>query len=93
MELPENLRELVDSLGQALVQALATDEQCRALTLRIQEEGFDIALMLEATLALHRRDEESPASATSKPASEEDASGEWSEEDRAFLQKFRISLE
>ena len=96
MEIPENLREIVDRLGVALVKALANDASSRALVQEIQAYGFDMALMLEATVALHKRDEGEAASA----AAGEDAGfaldhgeGEWSEEDKAFLKTFKISLE
>ena len=92
MEIPENLREIVDRLGVALVKALANDASSRALVQEIQAYGFDMALMLEATVALHKRDE--------GEAADEDAGfavdrgeGEWSEEDKAFLKTFKISLE
>lgn len=105
MEIPEDLRELVDRLGRALVQALVTDEQCRDLARQIQEHGYEIGLMIEATLALQRREEpatdqdaapgapprvpeESPAAEAPQPETPS-----WSEEDRAFLQKFKISLD
>jgi hypothetical protein len=113
MEIPEHLRDLVDHLGRALVQALVTDEACRDLARQIQESGFEVGLMIEATLALQRRDE-----ATSEADEEQDTaiiqfqSSEdgiplerpgreksdserlsWSDEDRAFLRKFKISLD
>jgi hypothetical protein len=104
MEIPEDLRELVDRLGRALVQALVTDEQCRDLARQIQEGGYEVGLMIEATLALHRReaDEEGQeAQIIRLQTSEEPARVErperegpqWSEEDRAFLQKFKIALD
>ncbi len=103
MEIPEELRELVDRLGQALVQALVTDDQCRDLARQIQESGFEVGLMIEATLALHKREEDASAPSTDvtsrffppvnpdEPVERERA--QWSEEDRAFLQKFKISLD
>jgi|GEM_PF-235431 hypothetical protein len=57
MEIPEKLREIVDRLGVALVRALANDESSRALVQEVQAFGFDMALMLEATVALHRRED------------------------------------
>ena len=57
MEIPENLRVLVDQLGQAMVQALVNNPESRELARQIQTEGFDIALMLEATIALRQRKE------------------------------------
>lgn len=101
MDIPENLKEIVDRLGVALVKALANDEESRALVMEIQSFGFDMALMLEATVALHKREE--PAGETAGPESDpEPASTEftlnpsevqWSEEDKAFLKTFKISLE
>jgi hypothetical protein len=97
MEIPENLREIVDRLGVALVKALANDESSRALVQEIQAYGFDMALMLEATVALHKRDEGEPEA---EGGASQDAGftldqdlGQWSEEDKAFLKTFKISLE
>ena len=101
MEIPEQLREIVDRLGVALVKALANDESSRALVQEIQAHGFDMALMLEATVALHKRaDEEAEAEPAGFDASAEAARfaqepdrGQWSDEDKAFLKTFKISLE
>ena len=94
MEIPENLREIVDRLGQALVEALAKDEESRALVMEIQSQGFDMALMLEATVALRRRDE-AASEFESAPEGEVtlgESGGQWSESDKAFLRTFKISL-
>ena len=96
MEIPEHLREIVDRLGVALVRALANDESSRALVQEIQAYGFDMALMLEATVALHKRSEDDEDDEEAEAAGEPtlDASdGVWSEEDKAFLKTFKISLE
>lgn len=119
MEIPEHLRGLVDQLGQALVQALALDPASRALAREIQGEGFEVTLMLEATVALHKRPEEGelgPAEIEANrdqgdpgpegdpegwptpeglrsQAEPERSSSPWSEEDRAFLRTFKISLD
>jgi hypothetical protein len=99
MEIPENLREIVDRLGVALVKALANDASSRALVQEIQSYGFDMALMLEATVALHRREEAEPGG--DGPEAEPAEGGftldqggtQWSEEDKAFLKTFKIALE
>ena len=104
MEIPEDLRELVDRLGRALVQALVTDEQCRELARQVQESGYEIGLMIEATLALQRREEpgtdQEVQDVPPEPSEEPPArnlpgreNSQWSEEDRAFLQKFKIALD
>jgi hypothetical protein len=108
MEIPEHLRDLVDRLGQALVQALVTDEQCRDLARQIQEGGFEVGLMIEATLALHKREDDASSpeedaepriirlqgpESSLYPDQTEREGPQWSEEDRAFLQKFKIALD
>jgi hypothetical protein len=101
MEIPEHLREIVDRLGVALVKALANDDESRALVQEIQAYGFDMALMLEATVALHKRSDSAPsaegeaeAGATAEAEfSLEKDTGQWSEEDKAFLRTFKIALE
>jgi hypothetical protein len=122
MEIPEKLREIVDRLGVALVRALANDESSRALVQEVQAFGFDMALMLEATVALHKREDaeaDPDGQARNRNDGEVDPDGEgeraeadpeaeagtgaaftlnptegqWSEEDKAFLKTFKISLE
>jgi len=100
MEIPENLREIVDRLGQALVEAMTTDEQSRALVLEIQSQGFDMALILEATVALRKRirdeeaqlDDEEDATLPGLEFVRQESGGQWSDEDKAFLKTFKISL-
>ena len=97
MEIPRHLQDLVDRLGQALVQALANDAASRELAKKIQTEGFDIALMLEATVALRRREEGAGVpEGLLFPQARQDGEEEnepFSEEDRAFLRTFKIALE
>ncbi len=95
MEIPEHLHELVDQLGKALVQALASDDISRSLAKKIQNEGFEVALMIEATVALHKRDEaELPIPDSALPPLEPEITAvPWSDEDRAFLRTFKISLD
>jgi hypothetical protein len=107
MELPEDLRELVDRFSQAMIQALAMDPECRKLAREIQTHGFDIGLVIEATVALHQRGENDPSEDSEEadftvqttmddlvarnPDSERGT--QWSESDRAFLKTFKISLD
>ena len=93
MEIPENLRVIVDRLGQALVEALANDAESRALVLEIQAHGFDMALLLEATVALRKRDQATlETEMTGAEFTLSESGGQWSEADKAFLRTFKISL-
>ena len=82
----------------ALVKALANDESSRALVQEIQSYGFDMALMLEATVALHKARARRRSDGFDGPGegggfAPDPDRGQWSEEDKAFLKTFKISLE
>ena len=93
MKIPEHLRSIVDRLGTAMVQALARDEETRALARQIQAQGFDIALVLEATVALqpHQNEDAGPDGVAGQFTMAEEGV-QWSESDKAFLNTFRISM-
>ncbi|HZU52682.1 MAG TPA: hypothetical protein VFF77_02225 [Holophagaceae bacterium] len=82
MDLPEEIQKLVSELGDSLLNSLAEDPACRDLALRIQEHGYDLCLVLEATLAAREEREEETV-----------PSGAWSDEDARVLQDFRIALD
>ncbi|BDU78485.1 hypothetical protein [Mesoterricola sediminis] len=88
MDIPDNLKALVDRLGESMVRALAQDPEVRTLAREVQEWGYDIALVMEATIALQPRS----ALEAEEPGAPEPEAAPWSEEDRAFLRTFRISM-
>jgi len=108
-EMSEKVRELIDQLGRAFVHAIMTDESGQELLRQIQETGFDVGILLEATVALHPKNNEDqddssmgcPFFGTASDAREsfeaadpqEMKNFEWSEADRALLCNFRISIE
>ena len=50
--------------------------------------------MVEATVALHKRDEDSASpEGPERAEAEAPASPQWSEEDRAWLHRFKIRLD
>lgn len=83
MNIPEEVQKLVDELGETVVASLLTDARTRAITLEIQERGFDLALAVEASISLTPREEGADPSEAS----------DWSDSDRAFLRTFRIKLD
>ncbi len=82
MDIPEDIQALVDQLGEALVEALVNDGRGQELAARLQAHGYDLALAVEATISLTLRRPEGEV----EPA-------DFSAEDRAFLQTFKIALE
>ena len=57
MELDERMKALIKDLGMALHQALTKDTKVKSITEQIKVNGFDIYLVMEANIALDRREE------------------------------------
>lgn len=89
MDIPEELRGLVDELGEALVSAMVLDARCRELTERIQAAGFDLSLSLEAMVTLHSALDDDAGHRPLSPG----FSAQFSREDEALLRNFRIALD
>jgi hypothetical protein len=89
MNIPDDLRGLVDELGEALVSAMVLDERCRELTTRIQAAGFDLSLSLEAMVTPHSATDSDTAL---RPLSPEFSAG-FSPEDKILLRNLRITLD
>ena len=85
MDIPDEVQQLVDELGETVVASLLSDARSRAIAQEIQDRGFNLALAVEASISL-----------TPKGENEGEAGSEqqnWSDEDRAFLRTFRIKLD
>jgi hypothetical protein len=48
-------------LGEAINGSLSESEQIAQVIARIKDEGYDVFLVLEATIGFNRHDEEAPA--------------------------------
>jgi hypothetical protein len=84
------LRELIQQLGEAIHESVIESEQIAGVVQDIRKHGFDVLLMLEATIGLN----EVTAKETDGEEIEE-AEGEeaFSQNDREWLKSLRISVE
>ena len=82
------LRELIQQLGEAIHESVIESEQIAGVVQDIRKHGFDVLLMLEATIGLN----EVGAKDTED---EESSSGEetFTQNDLNFLKSLRISVE
>jgi len=91
------LKKLMKELGDAINGSLSESERIAQVISRIKEEGFDIFLVLEATIGFHHHDEEAvPASPElvgmrSKRAA--DPEFDINANDVRFLRSLRIKVE
>lgn len=80
-----HLRELIQQLGEAIHDSVLESEQIAGVVQNIRQQGFDVMLMLEATIGLNDVSE-APEDST------EDGS-QFTPNDLHFLKSLRISVE
>jgi hypothetical protein len=88
--LNQKVKNLIQKLGEAIHESVSESEDIAGVVKNIREQGFDVLLMLEATIGLNEvRDE---GQATTEAVVEEDADGPFTRNDLSFLKSLRISL-
>lgn len=105
----DRLKELMQELGQAINESLSDSERIAGAIGEIRRSGYDVFLVLEATIGFNKRDEDGDGepgveTETPEPVAERrpkrprrffDSSGKvkWSSHDAKFLKALKISLE
>ena len=84
------LRELIQQLGEAIHESVIESEQIAGVVQDIRQHGFDVLLMLEATIGLN---EVSSKEADADEAEETEGEAPSSQTDRDWLRSLRISVE
>jgi hypothetical protein len=87
--LTSRLRELIQQLGEAIHESVIESESIAGVVQDIRQHGFDVLLMLEATIGLN---EVTGKSETGDPDAA-DSEGEFTKSDLSFLRSLRISVE
>ncbi len=86
--LNQKLRQLVQQLGEAIHESVSESEQIAGVVQNIRKQGFDVLLMLEATIGLNEVEEE-PG-----PIIEGEQGGApFTVQDVNFLRSLRIAIE
>jgi hypothetical protein len=87
--LNQNVKNLIQKLGEAIHESVSESEDIAGVVKNIREQGFDVLLMLEATIGLN---EVEPEAADSAETSDEITEGPFTQSDLTFLKSLRISL-
>ena len=82
------LRELIQQLGEAIHESVIESEQIAGVVQDIRKQGFDVLLMLEATIGLNEVTE-----GDSEEGEEAEEGETFSKNDRDWLKRLRISVE
>ena len=86
------LRELIQQLGEAIHESVIESEQIAGVVQDIRKHGFDVLLMLEATIGLNEVSAKN-AKAADDGEETEAQTGSFTRQDRDFLRSLRISVE
>ena len=84
----EQVKNLIQKLGEAIHESVSESDTIGDVVREIREQGFDVMLMLEATIGLNQIDNEEAES----PA-EEAVEGPFTRNDLNFLKSLRITTE
>lgn len=95
MELSNQMKVLLKDLGMALHKALTKDSEIKAITDQIKGSGYDIYLIMEANIALDKRENENEEGQiyyhTPEDQEEMDAAT-FNQYDRDFLASMKIKF-
>jgi uncharacterized protein (UPF0335 family) len=86
--LNQQVKNLIQKLGEAIHESVSDSDQIAAVVREIREQGFDVMLMLEATIGLNEVEQE-----TEEEAGEGElvAVGPFTNNDLTFLKSLRIT--
>jgi hypothetical protein len=95
--LNQKMRKLVQKLGEAIHESVSESEHIAGVVQDIRRQGFDVLLMLEATIGLNELAERQPAGAepasNAEGAEELEAERTFTAQDLHFLKSLRIAVE
>ena len=91
MKLDDRLKQLMKELGAAINESLSESERIAQAISNIKSAGYDVFLVLEATIGFNRRDEESEAVEPSKTNIETHL--KFTSQDAKFLKALKITVD
>lgn len=88
----QRLQKLMHELGEAINESISDSDQIAEVIAKIKTGGYDVFLVLEATIGFNRREDEAEANAAS-PDSAHEPELKVNPQDVKFLKSLRITLE
>ena len=98
ISLDDRLKKLMQELGNAINEALSDSERIAESISEIRKEGYDVFLVLEATIGFNKRSaEESSDTEDTELApdlvEETEESVNWTAQDEKFLRALKITID
>ena len=92
-QVDQQLKQLMNELGAAINESLADSEQIAEVVSRIKDGGYDIFLVLEATIGVSKQGEKPSEKTSLVTTLSSNADLKISEQDLKFLKSLRIKLD
>jgi hypothetical protein len=92
VSLNQKVKNLIQKLGEAIHESVSESEHIAGVVKNIREQGFDVLLMLEATIGLNEVDDTEAEPLQLGAGESESADGPFTHNDVSFLKSLRISL-
>ena len=89
----QQLKQLMKELGEAINESLADSDQIAEVVSKIKEGGYDIFLVLEATIGVSKPGEKSPDKTSLVTTLASNPEFKISDQDLRFLKSLRIKIE
>jgi hypothetical protein len=91
--LDDNLKQLMKELGAAINDTLSNSERISEAIARIRSSGYDVFLVLEATIGFNRRQEEPRAEPAFSKSHNGEAKLNITSQDLKFLKSLKIKID
>jgi hypothetical protein len=91
--LNQKLRNLVQQLGEAIHESVSESEHIAGVVKDIRKHGFDVLLMLEATIGLNELEQQPVAALEPSNAEKQEGNETFTPQDLNFLKSLRIAIE
>jgi len=92
VSLNQNVKNLIQKLGEAIHESVSESEHIAGVVKNIREQGFDVLLMLEATIGLNEVEADTVEESSTPLLTDGSDSGPFTNHDLNFLKSLRISL-
>jgi hypothetical protein len=89
----EKLKPLMKELGEAINESLSESDQIAEVITRIKAKGYDVFLVLEATIGFNRRDDEKDAGKPASSLRKTEVEFKINAQDQKFLKSLKISVD
>jgi hypothetical protein len=89
----QQLKQLMKELGEAINESLADSSQIEEVVARIKEGGYDIFLVLEATIGVSKQGEKSSDKTSLVTTLTSNPTFKVNDQDLKFLKSLRIKID